>query len=88
MVVVFDRFLGWPHVVIEVSNGTKGVSPKRGTVSSGSTDCTVPSGPDDDHQLAALAGRDGHAVPHGAPWTALDEEQIGARLRKLRPAPC
>ena len=44
VVVVFDRFLGWPHVVIEGPRYQGGVA-QSGHSQPGSTDCTAPSGP-------------------------------------------
>src|SRR6185295_19862575 len=49
VVVVFDRFLGWPQVVIEIPTVPRGCD-RDGAHSAlvgqfGFTDCTAPSGP-------------------------------------------
>ena len=43
----------------------------------------MPSGPTTTTNWPPWLRRDGHAVPHDAAFAALDEEQIGARLREF-----
>src|SRR4051794_14022188 len=75
VVVVFDRFLGWPQVVIEIPTVPRGCCPdgasRRGSsVRSHGLHGAV--GPDDDHQLASLLRRRNHAVLHSATLASLD----------------
>src|SRR3954469_12444863 len=88
VVVVFDRFLGWPHVVIEIPTVPRGccrdgASRRRCSAGIDRLDGAIRA--DDDHQLASLAGGRRDAVLNGAVLASLDEEQIEARFRKLGP---
>src|SRR5258705_13024778 len=78
VVVTFDRFLGEPHVVIEVPTVPRGCD-RSGALSARVDRLHRAVRADDNHELATLLGRDSHAVPDDAPRTTLDEEQIGAR---------
>src|SRR3954471_4731461 len=82
VVVIFDRFLGWPQVVIEIPTVPRGCC-RDGASRCGSSvrvhrlDSSIRA--DDDHQLASLAGGRRDAVLNGAVLASLDEEQIEAR---------
>src|SRR3954452_23534198 len=86
VVVVFDRFLGWPQVVIEIP------TVPRGCCGDGASRCgssvrvhrlhsSIRA--DDDHQLTSLPGGGDDAVLNGTSLTTLDEEQIEARIGTL-----
>src|SRR3954470_13215450 len=86
VVVVFDRFLGWPQVVIEIPTVPRGCCPdgaSRPGSSVRSHRLHGAVGPDDDHQLASLLRGRNHAVLHSATLASLDEEQIETGFRNL-----